>query len=586
MFACGDGGCPATRFLRKRGDGTANCVAGAILRLIDLLLVGNVAFDTKSGGMTNPTNETAHSPMKSHHPDAQVRDSAVKNDLDGEVPPTSKNGQRSADDAQDPQQASAPDPEQESAESASPAEARTPRSGVPFRVKIGSLRDGETKAKARPQPESAAGDSAEPAADRQGPPVARPNPRQQLPPELEQQFQDAVGEASVEQLLDSAPSAAQELEPDSRVKGRVVSVRGDDVFVDLGGRNQGVVPGNQFQKIPDEGTVVEVDVRVFDSQEGLYKLTLPGAVVDVGDWSQVTEGTMVEATVTGHNKGGLVCKVGSLRGFVPASQVSLFRTNDLDKYVGQKLVCVVTESKRKKRNLVLSRRAVLEREKAEEKQKVWEALEVGQIREGVVRNLQDFGAFVDLGGVDGLIHVSQLGWERVNHPREVLEVGQKVQVRINKIDRSAQRISLAYRDLMDSPWEQAEQRYPVSTRVKGIVSKIMDFGALVRLEPGVSGLIHISELSHKRVGRVSDVLQEGQEVEVQVQSVDVSAQRISLSRKALEPRPAEPQPRPLRGETAAGKDASSNAAAREKDSRRLRGGLDHGAGGERFGLKW
>lgn len=534
--------------------------------------------------MTNPTNKTAHSPMKSQPSDAPVRDSAARNNRNGEDPSAADKEHQPAAHAHDAQQKPVDDSGEESADSSGSTETRAPHSQVHFRVKIGSLRDGETKVQSRAEP--AADKDTPPSADRQRPPVERPNPRRDLSPELQQQFQEAVGEASVEQLLDAAPSGAQEIEADSRVKGRVVGARGDDVFVDLGGRNQGVIPRDQFQQSPEEGTMIEAIVGTFDAQEGLYKLTLPGAVANVGDWSQVAEGTIVEATVTGHNKGGLVCTVGSLRGFIPASQVALFRTNDLEKYVGQKLVCVVTETKRQKRNLVLSRRAVLEREKAEEKQKLWESLEVGQTREGVVRNLQEFGAFVDLGGLDGLIHVSQLGWERVNHPREVLEVGQKVRVRVNKIDRGAERISLAYRDLMENPWERAEQKYPVSTRVKGVVCKIMDFGALVRLEPGVSGLVHISELSHKRVGRVSDVLKEGQEVEVQVQSVDVPGQRISLSRKALEPRPAEPQARRPRGEAADGTDARPKDAARKEESRRLKGGLDHGAGGERFGLKW
>jgi len=356
------------------------------------------------------------------------------------------------------------------------------------------------------------------------------------------------------------------------------------VFVDLGGRNQGVLPKKQFATEPPPGTVVDLVVNSFDPQEGLYAVSLPGAAVDVGDWSEVAEGMVVDVTVTEHNKGGLVCTLGALRGFIPASQVALYRVPDLNPFVGQKFSCVVTEANRRKRNLVLSRRAVLERERAEAKQKLWETLAVGQTCEGVVRNLQAFGAFVDLGGVDGLIHISQLSWERVGHPSEVLEVGQKVQVRIDKLDPEKQRIGLVYRDLSESPWVRAVEKYPTASRVKATVAKIMDFGALVRLEPGVSGLVHISELSHKRVFRVSDVLEEGQEIEVLVQSVDPAAQRISLSLKALTPRPVEKKPGGKEKQVPVETDPPQGK--RKRSSGKLKGGLDRDVGGQQFGLKW
>jgi small subunit ribosomal protein S1 len=210
-------------------------------------------------------------------------------------------------------------------------------------------------------------------------------------------------------------------------------------------------------------------------------------------------------------------------------------------------------------------------------------LEVGQIREGVVRGLRDFGAFVDLGGVEGLVHISQLSWDRVSHPKDVLEEGQRIKVKIEKIDRASGKIGLSYRDLLHQPWEGIESRYPVGTVVAGTVSKIMEFGAFVRLEPGVEGLVHISELSHKRVHKVQHVVREGEPVQVKVLSVDPAAQRISLSLKAAAmPVPAEPE---VEEEESDSQHLASGPSSKSP-SRPLRGGLGNQSGGEHFGLNW
>ncbi len=358
-----------------------------------------------------------------------------------------------------------------------------------------------------------------------------------------------------------------------------MAVHRDDVFFDVGARQQGVVALKNFAAPPETGAVFDVVVSRFDAAEGLYELVLPGGAVDVGDWSEVAEGMIVEARVTGHNKGGLECEVNRLRAFIPASQVSMYRVEDLSEFVDQKFACVVTEANPEKRNLVLSRRAVLERERAEAKESLLASLEVGQTHEGMVRSLQNFGAFVDLGGVDGLIHISQLSWDRLKHADEVLQVGQKVKVKILKIDPQTGKIGLGYRDLSENPWANAARDYPVRTPVQGRVSRIMDFGAFVRLGPGVEGLVHISELSHKRVMRVSDVVSEGQEVEVMVLAVDPEAQRISLSLKALEAKAApaakdEDEPEP---------DATP---APKKQQQPLKGGIGGPPTGGQFGLKW
>ncbi len=312
------------------------------------------------------------------------------------------------------------------------------------------------------------------------------------------------------------------------------------MFVELGGRNQGVVPLRQFDVPPNEGDEVELLVVRFDAEEGLYELTLPTAAVDVGNWDEVSEGQIIEVSVTGSNKGGLECQIAGIRGFIPMGQVSIYRVENPEELVGQRLACVVTEANRDRRNLVLSHRAVMERERNEQREKLLDELAPGQIREGIVRSLKDFGAFVDLGGVDGLVHISQLSWDRVKHPSEVLEVGQKVKVRIEKFDKDTGKVGLSYREVGANPWQNVAAKYPVGGRATGTVSRLMEFGAFVKLEPGVEGLIHISELAHGRVFRAGDVVSEGQEVEVKILSVDPENQRMSLSLKALMAAPLKP----------------------------------------------
>jgi small subunit ribosomal protein S1 len=361
----------------------------------------------------------------------------------------------------------------------------------------------------------------------------------------------------------------------------VASVHRDNVFVDLGRRNQGVLSVRLLPAVPEPGAELEVIVHRFDPDEGLYQLSLPGGAVEVADWSQLAEGVVVEARITGHNKGGLECEVNHIRGFIPAGQVSLYRIEDFAPLVGETMVCLVTEANPDRRNLVLSRRAVLEREKAEAKTKLMEELAEGQVREGTVRSLQDYGAFVDLGGVDGLLHVSQLSWQRIKHPSEVLTVGQPIRVKIKKIDVETGKISLAFRDLTENPWTAAAQKYPVTSTHQGSVTKIMDFGAFVELEPGIEGLVHISELSHGRVWRASDIVSIGQEVEVKVLSVDVEQQRISLSMKALLARPE-----PAKKVEPEIPEEEELAEPLPKFKGALKGGTGRSSGGEQFGLKW
>ncbi len=456
-----------------------------------------------------------------------------------------------------------------------------------------------SEARLEPEPAAQHASSAETVAPPEAPGAARPvspfqatervplpNLREALPDDLEAELNAALADGSAEDLMTGGDTLATQggLEPDSKHTGRVVAVRREDVFIELGSREQGIAALRQFAAPPEPGDAVEVIVRGLNREDGFYELTIPGQAEDVADWGDLQEGMVVTARITGHNAGGLECEVNHIRGFIPVSQVSLYRVEGLEQFVGEQWPCLVTEANPDRRNLVLSRRGVLEREREEARQRMFETMEPGQVYEGVVRKILDFGAFVELGdGVDGLLHISQLSWARVEHPRDVLSEGQRIKVKIEKIDPETRKIGLTYRDLFESPWTDAEKKYPEHSTVQGKVTKLMEFGAFVELEPGVEGLVHISELSHKRVWRASDVVREGQEVEVLVLSVDSDAQRISLSMKQLT------QPEPVKKD-----DGEADAAAPEPDKPRkrqhpnqpLKGGLGRTAGGASFGLKW
>jgi small subunit ribosomal protein S1 len=440
------------------------------------------------------------------------------------------------------------------------------------------------EARAEPQPATPA---APPVSKKEPKKYPPPNVRDQLSPELELEYAAALGDTSLEELIersDAGGLAAPELAEEARVTGRVSRIHREDVFVDLGGRSQGIVPLRQFDQAPQEGTELELRVVRFDAEEGLYELARPTAAADVGHWDEVSEGQIIEVTVTGSNKGGLECQVAGIRGFIPMGQVSVYRVENPEELIGQRLACVVTEANRERRNLVLSHRAVMERERNAQRDKILAELAPGQIREGIVRSVKDFGAFVDLGGVDGLVHVTQLSWDRVGHPSDVLEVGQKIKVRVEKFDKETGKVSLSYREVGANPWHNVQSKYAVGARANGTVSRIMDFGAFVKLEPGVEGLIHISELGHGRVFRVSDAVREGQEVEVKILSVDTEKQRISLSLKALLPPPEKSGQQKVADE-----DMPLPADAPKpprKKAANLKGGIGGPSGGEKFGLNW
>jgi small subunit ribosomal protein S1 len=413
-------------------------------------------------------------------------------------------------------------------------------------------------------------------------PVPVPN-RRQRSDEIEAELEAALSGVSLDDIVKAdIKTDANRLENGSRHRSQVVELHGDDVFFALGGKNQGVTSVRNFAEPPKVGDMIDVTITGYNSEDNFYQVSVAGGAIVAGNWSDIAEGSLVEARITGSNAGGLECQVSGIRGFIPVSQISLYRVENTADYVGQTMVCVVTESNERRGNLVLSRRGVLEREKEESKKQLMAELEPGTMREGTVRKIHDFGAFVDLGGVDGLIHISQLAWERVKHPSEVVQEGQKVRVRVERIDEETGKISLSLKNPEEHPWTNIEQRFPAGSTVTGPVSRIAQFGAFVKLAPGVEGLIHISELAHHKVFKVENVVKEGQEVECKVLDVDPEAQRMSLSLKAALAKPekaagAEDKPEP---------EEPPRELAVPKRSGPLKGGIKSKSGGEQFGLRW
>ncbi len=342
---------------------------------------------------------------------------------------------------------------------------------------------------------------------------------------------------------EGAPPVTEEtLAPGAKLKGTIQKVTEESVFLDFGLRMTGIVPLHQFdpQKPPQVGATVQVTVDKVDETEGLISCHLPRGRGKVShDWNAVVVGQTVDCQVTATNKGGLEVTVGSLRGFLPASQVELGFVANLESYIGRRLSVRVTEVNPARRRLIVSRRLLLAEERQANEATLLAQIEPGQIRSGVVKSIKDFGAFIDLGGIDGFLHVGQISWQRINKPSDVLSEGQGVEVKVLSVDREKKRISLSLRQLEQNPWASAEEKYAKGSQVTGRVTRIEPFGAFVELEPGVEGLVHISELDHKRVRKVEDVVSLNQMVELKVLEVDPKKHRISLSAKALKAKPEE-----------------------------------------------
>src|ERR671937_644706 len=328
------------------------------------------------------------------------------------------------------------------------------------------------------------------------------------------------------------------------VTGRVVRIDTDEVLVDIGYKSEGVIPANELsiRKSVDPheevelGETVDALVLTKEDQDGRLILSKKRARFEKA-WRRIEHaaesGEPVEGTVIEVVKGGLIIDLG-VRGFLPASLVDIRRVPNLHEYLGQTIECRVIELNRSRNNVVLSRRAVLEEERKEQSQQILDRLQPGLVVEGQISNIVDFGAFVDLDGIDGLIHISELSWSHVNHPSEILNIGDVVPVKVLDIDRERQRISLGLKQTQEDPWQRVLDEYRSGDVLEGQVTKVVAFGAFVEIVPGVEGLVHISELAEHRVESPGEVVSPGDRVWVRILEIDENRRRISLSVKRAE----------------------------------------------------
>ncbi len=346
---------------------------------------------------------------------------------------------------------------------------------------------------------------------------------------------------STTELAELIDSKFRELREGSIVTGTIQEIRPQVVLVDIGYKSEGAISISEFEDEEIEvGDQIEVLLERLENDEGIVVLSKEKAA-HKQNWDKIVgvyrDGGLVKGKVKSVVKGGLMVNVG-VEAFLPGSQVDIIPPRDLNEYVGKVYEFKIVKVNDDRKNIVLSRREVIEAERADPRQRFLETVKEGDKVEGIVKNITDFGAFVDLRGMDGLLHITDMSWGRVNHPSEMLHIGQSLEVVILEVDREKERVSLGLKQMTDNPWADIERKYPINSHVKGRVTKLLPYGAFVELEKGVEGLVHVSELSWvKRITRPSDVLKLDQEIEAVVLSISVKEQKISLGVRQLEDNP-------------------------------------------------
>jgi ribosomal protein S1 len=372
--------------------------------------------------------------------------------------------------------------------------------------------------------------------------MAEPSKKDPLDAELEREIAEALGDTSLLGItksrrgappiplpdLPAGQSGAGQPEPQSFATGVIAGVGEEDVFVEFGPRAQGVVPRAHFGTEPALGEPVRVFVEAYDAKEGLFVCALKKTVQSASGWGSVSPGAVVVATVRAENKGGLTVQIGHLAGFLPASHLALERVEDLASVIGQTFPVEVIECDPERRKLVVSRRSVLAREREERRQVAMRELVPGDVRSGSVTRVEPFGAFVDLGGVEGLVHVSQLAWKRVEDPTTVVKPGDVVKVQVLEVKEGG-KLSLGMKQLTEDPWLRFAREHPVGSVLEGKVTRLERFGAFVEIADGVEGLAHVSQLAPHPVHSPREVVRPGDVISVRVANVDFERHRIGLS---------------------------------------------------------
>jgi small subunit ribosomal protein S1 len=360
--------------------------------------------------------------------------------------------------------------------------------------------------------------------------------------ELDQQVSELFSEKENEFLEEVLQKKVDLRLPGTILKGTIVSQIGNDVIVEVGLKSEGVVDAGEFDSSDEiePGREIEVLLEDTDSESGLILLNKRKADVIKG-WENIIntkkEGDVVKGKVIRRIKGGLLVDIG-VPVFLPASQVDIRKPGDISRFIGKQVDCKILKIDVEGRNIVISRRKLIEEERSSSKEKILSEIEVGQLRKGVVKNIADFGVFVDLGGLDGLLHISDLSWGRISHPSEVVKLDQEIECVVIDVDKDNEKISLGLKQKTASPWENVEHRYPIGAKVKGKVVNVMNYGVFVRLEDGIEGLVHISEMSWtKRLAHPREMVNLGDEIEVVVLNVNKEKQEISLGLKQTEVNP-------------------------------------------------
>ncbi|WML37237.1 30S ribosomal protein S1 [Clostridium sp. OS1-26] len=355
---------------------------------------------------------------------------------------------------------------------------------------------------------------------------------------------------SMNEIISDIESSMKKVRSGEVIKGKVISVTDNEAIINLGYMSDGILPRSEISEdseISPKDVLKENDeiyVYVSNMNDGEGNILLSKKVADkIKVWDELEDSlknnNTFEVTAKEVVKGGVVTYIKGIRAFIPASQLSVSYVKDLNEFIGKTLKVKVIELDRVKERIVLSRREVESAELEVKKKGLWSEIKPGEKRNGVISRLTKFGAFVDLGGVDGLIHLSELSWKRVKNPSEVVSIGDKVEVYVLDVDKENNRISLALKDVSEDPWNNVQDKYKVGSVVDGTVSKFLNFGAFVEIEPGVEGLVHISEISEERILKPSDVLNIGNKVRVKILDIDPKAKRMSLSIKDSAEKPKE-----------------------------------------------
>jgi small subunit ribosomal protein S1 len=366
--------------------------------------------------------------------------------------------------------------------------------------------------------------------------------------EMQQQLEEAFFQQDTGGDVDTwLPHEEQEFEVNKIVKGRVLQIIGDDVIVDIGYKSEGIIKLEEWydegvDKIvpPEPGEEIQVLLDAVEDESGAIVLSYRKAKRQK-EWEHIIEkhkeGDVVAGLVNRKIKGGLLVNIG-VNVFLPASQVDIRRPPDIGDYIGKTIECKILKIDEARRNIVVSRRKLIEDQREEMKKKLLAEIEPGQMRKGIVKNIAEFGAFVDLGGIDGLLHITDMSWGRVSNPHEIVHIDQPLEVYIISVDKDREKIALGLKQKSPSPWTDVDKKYPIGSRHTGEVVNVMSYGAFVKLEPGIEGLVHISEMSWtKRINHPSEVLSIGDQIEVQVLNINKDKQEISLGMKQVQPNP-------------------------------------------------